>query len=207
MKDHNHENSFREDRSTKDRRIDDLDRVLDAALAKYAAVEPRPGLEDGILANVRTGLDHAPHAAWWRWGLTAAIAALVLVVVTLAWRSKAPHPQIANRPPVATQSPTKSETPPIHSADNVPPQQIKPIRRAAAHRVPVPAVASSPKLDQFPSPQPLSPEEIALARYVRNFPNEAQLVAKAQEELEVETQRELNTRTQTRISGSIEQER
>ncbi len=196
-----------EDRPTKDRRIDDLDRALDAALANYAAVEPRPGLEDRVLANLHTGLEHGPIAAWWRWGLAAAIAALVLVAVTVAWRSKAPHPQIANRPPVATQSPTKPETPPIHSADNVPPRAIKPVRRPAAHRVPAPAVASSPKLDQFPSPQPLSPEEIALARYVRNFPKDAQLVAQAQEELQLETQKELNSRTQIRIPASIEQER
>ena len=32
---------------------DPLDRDLDAALAKYAAVEPRAGLEDRVLANLR----------------------------------------------------------------------------------------------------------------------------------------------------------
>jgi hypothetical protein len=32
---------------------DEFDRMLDAALAKYAAVEPRTGLEERVLANLR----------------------------------------------------------------------------------------------------------------------------------------------------------
>ena len=35
------------------RESDDLDRALDAALAKYTSVEPRAGLDERILANLR----------------------------------------------------------------------------------------------------------------------------------------------------------
>jgi hypothetical protein len=49
------------------------------------------------------------------------------------------------------------------------------------------AVAEAdPKLDVFPSPRPLSEEELALARYVRHFPSDAKLVAQAQEASERE---------------------
>ncbi len=36
-----------------DKTHDELDRMLDAALAKYAAAEPRAGLEARVLANLR----------------------------------------------------------------------------------------------------------------------------------------------------------
>jgi hypothetical protein len=45
--------------------------------------------------------------------------------------------------------------------------------------MPAPAL---PKLDRFPSPQPPSHEELALRRYVSEFPEEATLIARAQEE-------------------------
>lgn len=70
------------------------------------------------------------------------------------------------------------------------------------------AAAAKPKLEQFPSPSPLSAEEIALARYARNFPKEAQLVAQAQREFELETEKEMNHRgSETGPSGSTQQER
>jgi hypothetical protein len=65
-----------------------------------------------------------------------------------------------------------------------------------------------PKLDQFPSPQPLSAEEIALARYVKNFPKEAQLVADAQEEFELETRKIMNDAgSETPTSNPVQLER
>jgi hypothetical protein len=44
--------------------------------------------------------------------------------------------------------------------------------------------AAEPKLDQFPSPRPLSKQEELLARYAREHPQEANLIAQAQAELE-----------------------
>ena len=57
--------------------------------------------------------------------------------------------------------------------------------RPPAARIP----AARPKLDQFPSPQQLSEQELALTKYASTFPDEAALVATAQEEFEKETQR------------------
>jgi hypothetical protein len=47
MEEHDHEQvTDRQDAG------DDLDRLLDAALAKYAQVEPRSGLENRVLATL-----------------------------------------------------------------------------------------------------------------------------------------------------------
>jgi len=69
------------------------------------------------------------------------------------------------------------------------------------------AVAAYPKLDQFPSPQPLTAEQIALAEYAKNFPKEARLVAQAQEEFELEAQKEMNDVLESRLSASTQRER
>jgi hypothetical protein len=42
-----------------------------------------------------------------------------------------------------------------------------------------PATVSTPKLAQFPSPQPLSEQERILASYVAKYPEQAALVAQA----------------------------
>jgi hypothetical protein len=83
------------------------------------------------------------------------------------------------------------------------------VRRTPKHRSTPPAlVAAEPKLDQFPSPQPLSEEEQALVHYVQSFPKEATLIAKTQEEFELQTQKEMtDAGSQNQPSSSIQQER
>lgn len=69
-------------------------------------------------------------------------------------------------------------------------------------------VATGPKLDQFPSPQPLTEQELALARYVREFPQEADLIATAQVENEKAIQQKMqDTRSETEGYDSNQQER
>jgi len=60
---------------------DAMDRILDAVLARYAAVEPRPGLEGRILANLRTPPESSSARAWWTLGLTAAVAAVIVISI------------------------------------------------------------------------------------------------------------------------------
>src|SRR5260221_9831170 len=78
---------------------DALDRALDAALAQYSAIEPRTGLEDRILANLRAEQVHAHDRAWWRWAVAAACATVVFVIIGLAWTSIRRAPTIAIHPP------------------------------------------------------------------------------------------------------------
>jgi hypothetical protein len=176
----------------------DLDRALDSALAKYAASEPRAGLEDRVLANLRAERARVPDRAWWRWSF-ASVAAVLVIGAVLAWRTAKPsHPVLVNRPAETQPAPTRAPQTANATAEAVP-ARVPPMRKQS--RRPISAkLAANPKLDVFPSPRPLSEEELALAQYVRNFPNDAKLVAQAQEASE----REALARMQTLANESTE---
>ncbi len=61
------------------------------------------------------------------------------------------------------------------------PRKLVAVRGTTVHRAQPEVVASaSPRLDQFPSPRPLSEQEKILLDYVGRFPDEAARVADAQ---------------------------
>jgi hypothetical protein len=170
-----------------------IDRELDAALVKFAAVEPRTGLEERVLVNLRAERKRAAEQSWGRWPVLGAIAAGVIVVaVSLMWKPGEPTPDITAHPP-ATTEPGDRQTgmhiaakdigTPAHPA--MPTAIKRPARPGVRHRL----VASGPRLNQFPSPRPLSEEEKLLVRYVHDFPHEAVTIAKEQAELEQEMER------------------
>ncbi|MGA2102058.1 MAG: hypothetical protein ABSG34_13185 [Candidatus Sulfotelmatobacter sp.] len=168
--------------------IGPIDAVLDAALAKYAAVEPRAGLEERLLANLRTGPEPVTGRAWWRWGLAGALAAIVIVAAALTWRGgRSAHLLMADHPTTAEQIRRAGKPPAatagehlfVNASARVPRKGGAIAVRRVAPRAQTIAQAD-PKLDVFPSPQPLSEEELALARYVRNFPSDAKLAAQEQ---------------------------
>lgn len=183
---------------------DELDHALDAALAKYTAVEPRSGLEGRVLASL-----HAEHArpvnhGWWRWSLGATAVAVIVLAVALAWRSgRVSQPEVANRRPVVKQYLAKPRTDlatqdgnrsrPLHLRHNA---KAHPVRSAVV-------IAASPKLDQFPSPQPLSEQERILANYVSEYPEHAALIAEARMEmLRRDQKEELQQQTANRNGDS-----
>lgn len=190
---------------------DELDRVLDAALAKYAAAQPRQGLEERVLANLRAERAKVPYRAWWHWSVMALTAAII-VAITFAWRSgERPHPLVADHLPVRTPS-VEQPGPRVAAktgANNVHPHASSLAIRQATHRARHKVVEpGNPKLDQFPSRQQLSEQELALARYVSEFPQEATLIARAQEEYEKEIQEKMkDTHSETEFSNSDQQER
>lgn len=161
------------------------DREFDAGLAKYAAVEPRAGLEERVLANLRAERTRVADQAWWRWGLAGALAAVVVVAVALGSRSGRPsRPVIANHPPVTRQRPPDPEKQAASRDGNaVHPREHESIHRTNAHPSHSAVVAAAhPKLDQFPSPQPLSEQEKILKNYVTRYPEHAVLIARAASE-------------------------
>jgi hypothetical protein len=172
---------------------DALDLELDKALAQYSAVEPRTGLEDRVLANLRAEQTLAPARVWWRWTAVAALAALLLVALTFLWRSgerrnyrdnvaRDPFPAPARTTPDRSSNGTQMAT---HRGGDEnrathPVSARKP--RTNIPRAAPALVASGPKLDQFPSPQPLSEQEKILASYVTKYPKNAALIARARAE-------------------------
>lgn len=193
-----------------DKKQDELDRMLDTALAKYAAAEPRTGLEDRVLANLRAERTRIPVHAWWRWSVPAALA-VVIVALALAWRSgKSSLPVVADHSTAqmqGTKEPLKQTVSDIERG-GVRSVESGPARNKTGHHYrPSVEIAIHPKLDQFPSPQPLSEQEIALARYAHQFPQEATLLARAQVEYEKEIQRQMTDARPETGSDSYQQER
>ncbi len=189
---------------------DELDHQLDTALEKYAAADPRTGLEERILANMRSARAQAPDRTWWRWGLAAAVAAVV--VLAMAWRSGKPsHSLTVSHPSAATQVLKEPGTQAVANSNRSDPHPLRPgpaHKATAIHAHPPAAIAAEVKLDQFPSPQPLSKQELALARYVSEFPQEATLIARTQAEFEAEIQQKMKeARYETEDYGSDQQER
>jgi hypothetical protein len=203
MPDANYKSGGRQDQSY------ELDRILDATLAKYFAAEPLAGVEERVLARLHAEQLRPPRHWWLQWALAGAVA-VVAVVTVLAWRStRVPHPPAANHPPATIPRPANREAiPALHATDEVAAAKHVSMPKAIARSAPAStAVAAYPKLDQFPSPQPLTAQEIALAEYAKNFPKEARLVAQAQEEFALESRKEINDVLETRLSASSQHER
>lgn len=165
----NHEDNWKE--------RDDLDRTLDAALAKYASAEPREGLEERVLANLRAAATRSAQSAWWNWRF-ALLAAVLAVAAVVVWQwNKATRLSIANHPSTIRQAPVG---PDLAHHDGNSARPIKSVQwRRPRHRPQPETVAASPKLDVFPSPLPLSEQEKILASYVAGYPEHAALVAEA----------------------------
>lgn len=158
------------------------DQFLDAALKQYSAAEPRPGLEDRILTNLaataspRRSVFAMPGFAW------AAAAAFALLLIAFGiWHSRRPA-EVAHtpaQPAVAAQLPL---------APALPAAMPPPVTTKRRHKIPAQELAlrEPPRLDQFPSPEPLSDQERLLLTYLRTTPREEVLVAVAQLQAERE---------------------
>jgi hypothetical protein len=168
------------------RSYDALDLELDAALAQYGAVEPRAGLEQRVLTNLQAEREKMAARTWWRWPATVALAAAVTIVVgaSLVWRSAKTPPLVSvDRPTTRVQS--GGHDGPVLAGDvrNLPPLNSSARRKQTYRdRRRQPTVAAGPKLEQFPSPQPMSEQEKILASYVAQYPEHAALIAEARTE-------------------------
>ncbi len=210
MADQDHkQNLTHEDAGRRRPESDHLDRELDAALANYAAIEPRTGLEERVLANLRSEREHAGSRVWWRWpALGIAAALLVIAAASLVGRqgmerpgmesSGKPKPDIAAHQPASTGQGDKQPGTRIASNDvgspahpTLPRVAKKPARRSVRPAQVV--VTNGPRLDHFPSHRPLSEEEKLLVRYVHDFPQDAIMIAQAQAETEREMERLSNS--------------
>jgi hypothetical protein len=158
-----------------------LDRELDLALAKYAAIEPRAGLEERILANLKAVREQGAARAWWSWSKAAVLAAAVVTIVAalLVWRPWNPaRDTMAEHPSNRVQ-----QGPSVTGGESVLREGSSPVRTRRNHSSHVPVVlAVQPRLEQFPSPRPLSEQEQMLASYVARYPEHATLIAQARAE-------------------------
>lgn len=174
------------------------------ALKRYGEAEPRPGLENRVLTAVRTERERrmTRKRSWWP-ALAAVTAILTIAVgVYLArWDGRKEHSPIARENigsvEVSGSQPNPAIAPRIREATN----QRHSGARGGLHSV---HASASRRLNQFPSPEPLSEQEQILARYVQQFPHEADLTAQFQAEFAYQEMLAEQSPPESEISSSSE---
>ena len=153
---------------------DELDNLLDAALATYTSPEPSPDLAARILAATRAIDRHLP-VRWMAWAIPA-LAATLFITIVLIHRPAAPA--TPSQPTAALSASRESApAPPAHSVVETPSRLRRP-RTVTTRSIPtvVPMSPSVPRQDVFPTPIPLSPAEEALVALVnRDSPDSKEL--------------------------------
>ena len=188
-----------------------LEQILDSALARYANAEPLSGLEDRILANL-SSQPREENSIWsgWRWLAIGAASMAILLVVFFLNTPKANRfretqtakPGIATTPDLKTDAQsTKIGATKTHAASHATrlamktPAPIKPDSKrsiADSRTQPKPQRSAAPRNREvatsvvahqpvFPSQAPLSEQERLLLRSINRTP-QAVLVAMSQEQ-------------------------
>jgi hypothetical protein len=136
-----------------------LDELLDRSLRSYANPELPPGIEFRLLARVRSAREsHSRKWRVWLWMPLPFIALLVMAAILL----HAPHKQTV-RTPVATVAgpPIAPEVPATSAAPRRASSQVPPRGYHRAQRL-ISNDRNVRKRQVFPSPAPLSEQEMAL---------------------------------------------
>jgi hypothetical protein len=165
---------------------DRLDRWLDHALRQYGTAEPRLGLEERLIAKLAS----KGRTAHLRLQILLPLYALVAAAVCVAiWVRVASQHAITPQTPVRT---LESKTAGEHR--QMPPKAVAFERPRGKRPTPKHAAAAikSAKVKQFPSPRPLTQEELLFARYAEQFPEDAMLIAQEQRKFEEGTRRAEN---------------
>jgi len=152
----------------------ELDQLLDDALAEYREAEPLAGLEDRVFQRLQWQTARQ-RRLWWRWSaIAAAAAALVMAAwIGLGHRTRpevAPRLAAGNAAPVEPPQPSGT----LKSGQPVakPVAVAKPVSHIASVHSPAKLVADNPvpKAESFPSPAPLKAEERTLLALAKTHP-------------------------------------
>lgn len=171
------------------------DAALDSALREHGDARPRPGLEGRVLANLRAERERLKAGRkWWPAPVAVAVSAILIIgaAIFLGRTHDNTREQVAaERTPMVRQNSPGVRVASVPAANTSRATKItRRVRPVLANR------PAEPRLDQFPSPQPLSDQEQLLARYVQELPSEARQIAQAQTELARQDQIEFEKQDQ-----------
>ena len=155
---------------------DQFDELLDGALRHYGEVAPRAGLEGRVLARLAA----SPSPLRIRWAWVAVVTAVVVILSVWIGTSR----RGAYRQNVAVKlapGQTTPHTPTSPGQQTLSSPRFHPQRSRPSATV---ALAPEPAVKQFPSPRPMSEQELMLVEYVEHYPKEAMLIAKEQDEFQ-----------------------
>jgi len=136
-----------------------LDRMIDSALSTYAEPAADSGLEARLRARIDAELRRSRRQRLMVWAAGVLAAAACTVLVIAPWRASSPHNVPRNN--ARNQNPR-----PVLGAGTIT-RHIDWPAAPQTHRAGQPAIARStaPKLDVFPTPEPVTTEEQALVRF------------------------------------------
>jgi hypothetical protein len=155
------------------------DSKLDEMLKKYGDSEPRPDLEDRVLAHISIEREGS-GAGGWNWRLALAVLAVGAVAAVGVFMTPKPGSPPVTPVKETASSKTGSDIPTPVVTYRKPHLTAKQVRR---ERSPQKAAQTEPRLEQFPSPTPLNEQEQLLIRFIRDRPKDAAMVARLQTEL------------------------
>jgi len=181
------------DERTKQNSDQYLEDLLNKGLAEYSAVEPRPGFESRILANLKDEHSSTTSPAWsfTSWlrpqMRLAGVMAVLVMAAGMSWMMIHGSNTVAPMKPVATTASNESGfTPPVvqttPETKNIPntsnPHSV--ITTAVQHPTQTRlAVVQEPvRLTTFPSPSPLTDQEKLMLAYLRQT-NREELIAQS----------------------------
>jgi hypothetical protein len=142
-----------------------LDTRIEDAIRTYAEPAEVPEARPVALKLLEQAREAGPRPQWplWRWAIPAAVC-LIAMAIAAVWLLRTPRfPDVARTPaPPRIVAQTKTAAPLTRRA---------PLSAAKRpHRVLAAKSRPLPKLDVFPTPTPLSPQEKALVAFARHAP-------------------------------------
>jgi hypothetical protein len=140
---------------------DELDKILDTALASYSQEEPRQGLDYRVLNRIHASRD-SRRFAWLRWAIAIPAFACLVVLALTFWNKGDSTPK-----PLKPASLVTVSRPRLKSLQSPKAKQVV-VWRGRSRRL--------REREQFPTPTPLTDQERALLAFVTRSPKQAQEV-------------------------------
>ena len=164
---------------------DQFDDLLDGALKRYGEVEPRVGLQGRVLTRLAAHGNRMGHRSIW--ALASVVATVAIGVGIWFEMHRQPPPSFAAHETGVQSAVQKLEA--VQSPRVVPPEPNVVKTRANIVRRSHATKENERRLPQFPSNNVLNQQELAIAQYVKQFPEQAMLIAKEQQAFEDETRK------------------
>jgi hypothetical protein len=162
------------------REIDDFDHLIDSALSNYGDPGPDSGLDQRVLARISSAsasarVAPASRRRWMPWAFGLPVAACLILSFFFLAGPKTAHPPTSvakgmaqkQQVPIVT---APSEAASAHRSEPVSSNGHVPFNLRSRSGKQASRTVALPKLDVFPTPQPLTAEEQALVAFAVRAP-------------------------------------
>ncbi len=167
---------------------DELDQMLDEALAEYRKAEPLAGLEGRVLQRVKLQSEHRQRL-WWQWSATATAAAMLAFAAWIGLSGRAryeavPSPVVQKQALPAEPNPRTADITTAHAAKPMA-KKVRPLSARVSAPGQLASAKGAPMQEQFPTPAPLKSEERVLLALTQTHPEALQELSRTQDDQEI----------------------